>query len=161
MSEPRTVRCYAYVNRPYDAVRTALHERTADLLRTATVSANGRAHEVAANLKVTAAGLEIGVDVNVQILTVREGAGVGGFSPVTRVTLTWEAARHTALFPLMAAELAAWPLSPSETQLEIEGAYRPPFGIIGSAIDAAVGNRVAEATVHRLLEDLVEQLRLG
>jgi hypothetical protein len=59
----------------------------------------------------------------------------------------------------MAAEISAWPLSSSETQLEIEGGYRPPLGPLGTAIDAAVGHRVAEACVHRLLEDLSEQLR--
>ena len=63
------------------------------------------------------------------------------------------------VFPVMNAELLFWPLSSSETQLEIEGAYRPPLGIVGNALDAAIGHRVAEATVHRLLEDLVEQLR--
>jgi hypothetical protein len=138
----RTVRCYAYVNRPYESVRTALSEQPVDLLRKATVSANGRAHEIAANLKVTAAGVEIGVDVRVHVTSVREDEGIAGFSPVTRVSLTWEAARHTSLFPLMAAEIAAWPLSATETQLEIEGAYQPPLGVLGSAI-----------------EDVVEQLR--
>jgi hypothetical protein len=57
------------------------------------------------------------------------------------------------------AELCFFPLTSTETQLEIEGAYRPPLGIVGNAIDAAVGHRVAEATVHRFLDDVVERIR--
>lgn len=59
----------------------------------------------------------------------------------------------------MTAELSLWPLTSTETQLEILGAYRPPLGIVGNALDAAVGHRLAEATVHRFLDDVVEQLR--
>jgi hypothetical protein len=59
----------------------------------------------------------------------------------------------------MLADLSVWPLSPSETQLEIEGDYRPPLGPLGGAFDAAVGHRIAQASVHKLLEDLIEQLR--
>ncbi|HZU81608.1 MAG TPA: hypothetical protein VE987_01770 [Polyangiaceae bacterium] len=159
MSEPRTLRCYAYVNRPYEAVRAALHERTLELMQRATNSAAARASSLGANLRVDVAGVEIGVEVRLHVASVREEQGVAGLSPVTRVSIGWEATRAPALFPLMSAELAAWPLSSSETQLEIEGNYRPPLGAVGSAIDAAVGHRIAEASVHRLLEDLVEQLR--
>jgi hypothetical protein len=59
----------------------------------------------------------------------------------------------------MKAELSLWPLTSSETQLEIEGAYRPPLGVVGAAADAALGHRLAEATVHRFLDDVVEQVR--
>ena len=59
----------------------------------------------------------------------------------------------------MVATLSAWPLSPEETQIEIEGDYTPPLGAVGRALDAAVLHRVAEAAVHRFLEDVVEQLR--
>jgi hypothetical protein len=59
----------------------------------------------------------------------------------------------------MQAELSFWPLTSTETQLELEGAYEPPLGLVGGAIDAAVGHRLAEAVVHRFLNDVVEQLR--
>ena len=59
----------------------------------------------------------------------------------------------------MRAQLSAWPLTSTETQLELESAYTPPLGHAGKVFDAAIGHRVAEASVHRFLEDAVEQLR--
>jgi hypothetical protein len=59
----------------------------------------------------------------------------------------------------MHLELSAWPLSSTETQLEITGEYRPPLGMVGQAMDAALGHRIAEASVHSFLEDVVEQMK--
>ena len=59
----------------------------------------------------------------------------------------------------MRAQLSIWPLTSTETQLELEGEYRPPLGLVGSALNAAVGKVLAEASVHRLLDDAVEQLK--
>ena len=84
---------------------------------------------------------------------------MAGLSPVTRVTLAWEAKRAAGFFPVMRADLSFFPLTSTETQLELEGSYRPPLGVVGSVADAALGHRVAEATVHRFLEDIVEQIR--
>jgi hypothetical protein len=75
------------------------------------------------------------------------------------VDLGWEAARARAFFPLMSARLSAWPITSTETQLEIEGDCEPPFGALGNALNAAVGHRVAEASVDRLLQDVLEQIR--
>ncbi len=159
MSEPRKLRCYEYVDRPYEKVRELLHHHPLELLQRATNSAAARATSLAANLKVGVAGIEIGVDVRTYVQRVRDEAGIAGLSPVTCVELAWEAARTPGLFPSMQAELSAWPLSSTETQLEITGSYRPPLGTVGTAIDAALGHRIAEASVHRFLEDVIEQLR--
>lgn len=159
MSKRVDLRHYGYVNRPYEAVRTALHEHPLELLQQATNSAAARAGSVATSLRVSIAGFEIGISLRLRIHGVHDDEGVAGLSPVTRVELGWEAASTPALFPLMSAQLSAWPLSPTETQLEIEGAYQPPMGPVGHAIDAAVGHRIAQASVHRFLEDIVEQLR--
>ena len=159
MSKPRDLRCYAYVDRPYETVRQALHERPLELLQRATASAAERANALTTSLRAGAEGVEIGVDVRMHIHAVRDEEGVAGLSPVTRVSLGWEAARIPGAFPIMSAELSAWPITSSETRLEIEGTYRPPLGVVGKAIDAAIGHRIAEASVHRLLEDVVAQLK--
>jgi hypothetical protein len=159
MSEPRKLRCYQYVNRPHERVRDLLRQQPLALLQRATNSAAARATSLAANLKVAVAGVEIGVDVRTYLHRVREDAGVAGLSPVTVLEIGWEASRSPSLFPTMRAELSAWPLSSTETQLEITGDYRPPLGLVGNALDAAVGHRVAEAVVHRFLEDIVEEIR--
>lgn len=159
MSEPRKLRCYQYVNRPYEDVRRLLHRRPMDVFQRATTSAVDRANALAASLHAGIAGFDVGVAVSIHVHGIRDEEGVAGMSPVTRITLGWEALRAAALFPVMKAELSLWPLTSTETQLEIEGAYRPPLGAVGNAIDAAIGHRVADATVHRFLDEVVEQIR--
>ncbi len=39
------------------------------------------------------------------------------------------------------------------SRIEIDGAYRPPFGVLGLAFDAAVGHRIAQATAVELLAE--------
>ena len=159
MRQPRKVHCYQYVNRPFEAVRELLRMRALEVFQRATTSASARASAVGASLHAGAGPIDVAVDVRIHLQAVRDEEGVAGMSPVTRITLAWEAARATALFPIMKAELSFWPLTSSETQLEIEGAYEPPLGRVGDAADAALGHRVAEATVHRFLDDVVEQIR--
>jgi len=159
MSEPRKLRCYQYVNRSYDQVRALLHREPLELLQRATRSAAARAGELAANLHVTVGGIEVGVDVRPYVRRIRDEKGVAGLSPVTCLEIGWEASHAPGLFPSMHLELSAWALSSTETQLEIAGEYRPPLGIVGNAMDAAVGHRIAEASVHRFLDDVVEQMK--
>lgn len=159
MSEPRKLCCYDYVNLPFETVRKLLRERPLDIFRRATTSAAKRSKAVAASLHASFVGIDLGVDIRLKVQGMRDDEGIAGLSPVTRVTVTWEAEHGTAFFPMMSAELSFWPLSSTETQLEIQGAYRPPLGVLGNALDAAVGHRVAEAAVHRFLGDVVEQLR--
>jgi hypothetical protein len=159
MSEPRKLRCYQYVNRPYDQVRTLLRHEPLALLQRATTSAAARAGALAANLHVTIGGIEVGVDVRPHLQRIREEKSVAGLQPVTVLEIGWEASRTPGLFPSMHLELSAWPLSSTETQLEIAGEYRPPLGIVGNAMDAAVGHRIAEASVHTFLDDVVEQMK--
>src|SRR5215472_16166522 len=159
MSQPRKLRCYEYVARPYERVRALLRERGAEVFQHATTSATARADALSSTLRVGVPGFEIGIDVRIHIRGFREEEWIAGLAPVTRVSLAWEAARATALFPATQAELSAWPLSGEETELEIEGEYRPPLGALGNAIDAAVGHRIAEAAVHRFLQDIAEQIR--
>jgi hypothetical protein len=159
MSEPRKLRCYQYVNRPYSQVRDLLRKEPLELLQRATTSASSRASALAASLRIRVGGVEVGVDVRPTLQRIREEDPVGGLSPVVCLEIAWEAIRTPALFPAMRLELSAWPLSSSETQLEIAGEYTPPLGVVGNTVDAAVGHRIAEASVHRFLDDIVEQMR--
>jgi hypothetical protein len=158
MKEPQ-VRIYQYVNRSYGAVRELLRLRPVELFQRATTSAAARANAVAASLHAGLGGLDVGVDVRIHVQGVRDEVGVAGMSPVTHVDLAWEALRTPGLFPVMKAQLSFWPLTSTESQLEIEGTYKPPLGVVGNVADAAVGHRIAEASVHRFLDDVVEQLR--
>jgi hypothetical protein len=158
MSKPHPLRCYQYVTRPYDRVREILRAHSLDILRAATASAAQRATTLTTTLRLEAGPLEVGVDVRAHVQGMRDETGVAGLPPITRIELSWEAARAPALFPSMRCTLSCWALSATETQLELDGEYRPPLGPIGSALDALVFHRVAEATVHRLLEDVCQEI---
>ncbi len=160
MSEPRSLRSYDFVDRPYEGVRELLHRDPLKLMQRATTSAAAtRASSLIASLHLQVAGFEIGVEVRVFVRGVRDERLGASQTPMTRVELTWEAKSMAPLFPTMLAEITAQPLSSTETQVEIEGSYCPPLGPVGVAIDVAFGNRLGEAVVTRLLEDLVEQIR--
>jgi hypothetical protein len=147
------------VNRPYDAVRSLLHRNPLELLRRATTSAAERSSELAGSLKIDFGGVELGVKVTIHVQSVQDDQGIAGLSPVTRVAIGWEAARTPSLFPLMSGQLSIWPLTSSETQIELEGTYTPPLGLVGVALDATVGHRIAEASVTRFVEDLVRRIQ--
>jgi hypothetical protein len=159
MSQATAIRCYEYVNRPYDQVRGLLHRNPLELLRRATTSAAARSNDLAGSLRIELGGIELGVKVTIHVHSVQDGAGVAGLSPVTRVAIGWEATHAPSLFPLMSGQLSAWPLTASETQVELEAKYTPPLGALGIAIDAAVGHRIAEASVRRFVEDVIQYIR--
>jgi hypothetical protein len=159
MNQRKSVDCYGYVERPYDRVHALLRREPIELLQRATGSASARARALVTSLKLDMGGIEVGVDVRAQVKGMREEHGIAGLDPVTRVDIGWEAARGRAFFPLMSAQLSAWPITSTETQLELQGEYEPPFGAVGAALDAVLGHRIAEAAVERLLQDLLEQMR--
>lgn len=62
-------------------------------------------------------------------------------------------------FPLMNGELSIYALTSTETQLDFFGVYEPPFGALGKTMNAIVGHRIAEASVHRFIADVAAYLR--
>jgi hypothetical protein len=160
MAQPHELRSYDYVNHPYIVVRDALRDDLGGIFERATKSATGRAHALAANLKFDLGPLEIGTDVVIDVRGVEErDEGPAGRTRTTFITLRWKAARAAALFPSMEAELIVYPLSRDETQLELRGRYTPPLGAVGGALDSLMGHRVADASVHRFVNDVASLLR--
>jgi hypothetical protein len=158
MAEPRGLRVREQVDRSYETVRDLLHREPLALLQRATASAVSRAHSPVATLHARVGGVEIGVDVRVRITRTRDQPPASS-APATRIDLSLEATSAPALFPAMLAELSARPVSANETLLELDGSYWLPLGALGNAIDAAVGRRIAEPVVRRLLADLAAQIR--
>ena len=155
----REIRSYDYVNHPYAAVRDALVKDPAGVLRAATNAAASRARAVAAALHVNIGPLDIGAEIAVTVGEISEQTHDAPMSRVTRIPIEWSAAQRAALFPIMNAELSVYPLTATETQLDFLGRYEPPLGIVGGALDAMVGHRIAEASVHRLIADVAKYLR--
>lgn len=159
MARTREFRTFDYVNRPYARVRDALIADAEAVFRDATRAAATRAHDVASALHVSLGGVEIGAGIAITVGKIEESSGNRPSTSTTRVALEWEAAEHPRLFPEMKGVLSVYALTDTETQLDFAGTYTPPLGAIGSAIDAVVGHRIAEASLHRFVMDVAAHLR--
>jgi hypothetical protein len=159
MSNAYDLRVYEYVNRPYDRVSEVLKRDAIGVFRRATASATARARSLVSTMRASVGPVELGADVDVQVSSVEEERDAP-LGPRTRLRLTWQATKHPELFPTMEATLDVYGLAPTETQVDFQGRYRPPLGVVGAAIDAVVGHRVAQAAVHRFVEEIAERLRV-
>ncbi len=159
MSKAKTIRVYDYVNHPYDTVRDKMVAGGAGIYRDATKVAAARAKSIASELHVNLAGFEVGTEISISITSTRELEETVTSGPVTRIDLEWEAATMPRLFPLMKAELSIYALTATETQLDLLGKYVVPFGLIGTAMNAVAGHRIAEASVHQFIADVAAYLR--
>jgi hypothetical protein len=159
MSKGRQIRCYDYVNHPYERVRDALRQDALSVFQSATKSADARAQSIAAELHVDIGGIGVMTDIKISVKNVEEKVFDAVWAPATRLLLEWEAATMPRLFPLMKAELSIYPLTATETQLDFLGFYEPPFGAVGKAMNAIVGHRIAEVAVHRFISDVAAYLR--
>jgi hypothetical protein len=147
-----TITAYDYVNRPFSAVQTAIANPQLVLER-ATAATSGTIA-----LHATLGGIDVGTEVVAEISEV-----LGAESPLDRPKLSfaiqWHAAHRRELFPTMHATLSVYPLTPTETQVELAGTYDPPLGAIGAAIDAVAMHQVAEASIDNLVRELAGLLR--
>jgi hypothetical protein len=159
VSKTKMIRVYDYINRPYEEVREKLSQDALTVFRNATKVAALRAKTVASELHINIAGIEVGTDISISIKAIKDQPKKAASPPATRIQLEWEAAKMPRLFPFMKAELIIYPLTATETQLDLSGSYEPPFGVIGSVIDSVVGHRIAEATVHQFITDVAVYLR--
>lgn len=98
--------------------------------------------------------------------------GVAGIAKLVRVqarelswtdssaglALRWEATGAGGrLFPVLDADLTLIP-DGEGTVLRLAGAYRPPLGSLGQALDRAILHRVAEAAISTFLARVAAQL---
>jgi hypothetical protein len=73
-----------------------------------------------------------------------------------RLAIRWEATGPGGgLFPVLDADLTMTPVGDQVTSLALTGAYRPPLGAMGAALDRAVLHRVASATIRAFLAHVV------
>lgn len=95
-----------------------------------------------------------------------ERVGVLGLSKLVRVqvrelawtdhsvglAIRWEATGPGGgLFPVLDADLTMTPIGERVTILTLAGAYRPPLGAMGAALDRAILHRLASATIRAFL----------
>jgi hypothetical protein len=159
MNTGLAIRSYDYVNHPYDRVRDTLKQNALTVFQSATKAATHRAESVAAELHVDFGGLGVKTDIKIIVKGVEEKVADKSSSASTRLLLEWEAATMPRLFPFMPGELSIYPLTATETQLDFCGVYEPPFGSVGKTMNAIVGHRIAEVSVHRFVSDIAGYLR--
>ena len=152
------MRVYDYVNHPFARVAEAFTADAAGVIQRATTVASERARDLGAKLHAHVGPIDVTAEVAVEIGPMDETELASG-RPCLRVPISWRAVHATRAFPVMTAELAIYPLTSTETQLELSGSYEPPLGAVGRAIDAAVLHKIAEASVLELLQEIARFLR--
>jgi hypothetical protein len=94
--------------------------------------------------------------VRVQFRDLPQQAGTAGLA------LRWEVAGPGgALFPVLDADVGLVRATPQTTWLTLSGAYRPPLGALGEALDQAILHRVASATIRGFLSRIAAGLSAG
>jgi hypothetical protein len=144
--------CYDYVNQPYELVRREILADPLAIFQRATSTGNS------SQLHVHIGALELGAEIAIEVLGVDENRAPLE-RPSTTLSLVWRSVRGTALFPLMTATLAIYPLTPTETQLALDGTYDPPLGVLGDAIDAVALRRFAQSSVASFIRETATYLR--
>jgi hypothetical protein len=75
------------------------------------------------------------------------------------LALRWEATGPGGgLFPALDADITLTPAGERASRLRLAGTYRPPFGGVGAALDRAVLNRVATATIRAFLSHVADAI---
>lgn len=151
----RPMYAYGYAHAAFDDAIAILAEDPRGLLQSATDTSMERADEVVTNLHVDVAGFDLGRDVVVEF---------GDFQPVEAMRcvlpVSWRAASGHLLFPTVEAtlEISALSLHPPMVQVTLAGSYEPPLGAVGGVVDRALTHRMAEAVIHRFVEDVTDRL---
>jgi len=158
MEKGREIRCFDYVNHPYERVRGVLTQNALTVFQSATKTAASRAESIAAELRLDFGGIGVKTDIKIALTGVEEQSDAVS-TPITRLMLEWEAATMLRLFPLMKGVLSLYPLTATETQLDFSGVYEPPFGAVGNTMNAIIGHRIAEVSVHHFVTDVAGYLR--
>jgi len=156
----KLLRSYDYVNHPYAAVRDALRSDPLGIFQRATTVAAARAEALNAQLHARVGPIEVAADVQIEVASiVEEPESSPQGRPSTKLTLEWKAVHRPGMFPVMHAVLSVYALTPTETQLDLEGTYAPPAGAVGRAFDAVAGHRIAEASVQQFIQEVATALR--
>jgi CBS domain-containing protein len=146
------LRVYDHVEQPFGPVAEALAADPVGVIRRATHAATADA-----TLHAQIGPIDVTRDIAIEIGPMDDTPRTG--QPMLRIPIAWHALRASYAFPVMQAELSIYPLTSTDTQLELVGTYDPPLGPLGRAIDRAALHGLAEASVLRLLQQIARCLR--
>jgi hypothetical protein len=97
------------------------------------------------------------VDVTVDREVVATLTAPAGEWPKNRFDFSW-GPKSSGAYPVFNGHLDIEDDGPARCRLVLSGSYRPPYGFAGKAFDAALGRRIAVATVRELLDTLRNEL---
>jgi hypothetical protein len=147
----RTVRHYAYVERPYDALWAKLVEVPRQVLGDGGPDGGAAVSE----LRIHRAGIDLSRTVKIKF------GGLVVEDEMARMGICWEDGRHRQLFPVLEGILSLNPVPSGRrpaTQVGLVGRYRPPFGALGEVGDRMAGEEVADDAVAGFVHDVVHRL---
>lgn len=159
MADGPHLRVFDYVNHPYQQVRDCLVKDAGSVFQSATNAAASRADNVAAELRINIGGVNIAKEIAIAVEGIEDKPSEPITPPTTILRVRWQAASAPRWFPVMTGELSIYPLTATETQLDFSGVYQPPLGAVGKAINAVVGHRIADASVHQFISQVAAYLR--
>lgn len=151
----RTIRHFAYVDRPFTVVRRAVAAAPQQILAELAGPAAGDPAPTA-ELRVRRGGFDLARDVRMILGDLEVGVHSA------RLPIQWEDAGRPGLFPILDATLEVAPVRAGRhamTQLGLFGWYRPPFGRLGALADNLAGHRIVVESVEQFLDDLVERFQ--
>jgi hypothetical protein len=134
----------------FDAARAGLARAVGgEWLATASADAYGEWSRALARVGPRSEGWSVSrlVEVRFRELVTRGNTAV--------LVVRWEAVGSSGgLFPVLDADITLVPHGSEASLLAVSGAYRPPLGALGAALDRAVLHRVAEATIQSFVNQL-------
>lgn len=155
----QTLRFFEIVDHPYGDVMERLRSDALGVFRRASKSEAEANEDRSAQLHAKLGAVELAADVEIDVGEPVQALSSPVGYPVTTFPLTWRASRNEGMFPEMRAKLLVYPHSSTRTQLELEGTYNPPLGVVGDALDALGGHHIAQSSVARFLREVALQLR--
>jgi len=156
MQTKTKVRWQDRVDRPYIAVHELLTKNVNEVFHQATSTATSRMETEAAGLHAKIGGHEFRKDVTVKVQNFTEIERDSDQKMI--IDLEWEATESAYMFPTMQAQLHVFPIKDNLTQLDFRGEYEPPMGLIGKAIDRAMGQKIADDCVRHFVEEVADYL---
>ncbi len=151
-----SIRWQERVHRDYDRIHTFLTSNADDVFHSATTSAESLAASNVADLHAKVLGIEVHRKISIEVQSVEDADTE--LSRKMIVNLQWKAASSEFLFPTMTADLNVFPIKDNETQLDFRGHYEPPLSILGKAVDAIMGQQIAESCVQHFVTEVADYL---
>lgn len=150
------IRYYLELQLPFDEVERALLADPGSWLPGLATEAEDQGGRLLVDV-----GFEVGHDRRVDRgVRIDVGEPVSIRSETTMLPIAWKAEHGAGAVPQLDADIEIAALGATRTQLSMSARYRPPFGLIGRALDKALLHRVAEATVKDFLDRVGDRLAL-